>query len=198
MRAVAYRMREALFDERTGQTHDYSRKFGGNGSDLYLPLKAPAAFQSRQFLWNEVERVEKRKDAQLARDFVITLPYELNHKQHREVLKEFVIENFVKKGKPVDVGCHAYGEPIPHNSSAQPEAMRKWMKEGVAFYERGRVPKDFNTRHVVILRNRKGEPTGYARYQPHAHVMVPLRTLGPEGFSKMKDRTPEGTNPMKF
>lgn len=197
VRAVSYRMREALTDERTGITHDYSRKFGGNGSDLFLPPDAPSWMGNRQTLWNAVEKSERRADAQLARDFVITLPYALTHEQHRAVIKDFVTAHFTSKGKVADVGYHAYGEPYPAGSEALPERMEKWKREGVVFYDRGQVPNDFNTRHVVVLRNRQGEATGYVRYQPHAHVMVPLRKIEGGQFSKLKDRAPEGTHPMK-
>lgn len=201
MRAVAYRMRESLHDERTGQTHDYSRKFGGNGSDLYIPENAPPWMAHRQTLWNAVERAETRSNAQLARDFVITLPYALNHEQHRALIRDFVTLHFLSRGKVADVGYHAYGEPISAKSPILPEKMEKWRKERVVFYERDQIPKDFNTRHVVILRHRDGSPKDYVRYQPHAHVMVPLRTVDAmreTGFARLKDRPPDGTNPMKF
>jgi hypothetical protein len=103
IRAVAYRMRESLYDERTGETHSYARKFGGNGSDLFLPTDAPDRLRNRQTLWNEVERSERRKDAQLARDFILTLPYELTHQQHRALIREYVTVHFLSTEKIADV-----------------------------------------------------------------------------------------------
>jgi hypothetical protein len=81
--AAAYRHGAELKDERTGQTYDYSRKRGVEGSVILAPAAAPAWAQDREKLWNEVERVEKRKDSQLARDFVISLPHELDADQPR-------------------------------------------------------------------------------------------------------------------
>src|SRR5271168_2281538 len=88
--AAAYRHSAAMTDERTGQTFDYTRKRGVAGSEILAPEEAPAWALDRQKLWNEVERVEKRQDAQLARDFVISLPHELDQRQRRALLAEFL------------------------------------------------------------------------------------------------------------
>ena len=191
-------MREKLVDEATGEVHDYSRKFGGNGSEMFLPASAPAWMADRQTLWNAVEKADKRKDAQLARDFVITLPFGLTHDQHRAAIKEFVEEHFLAKSKLADVGYHAYGEPIPANSPKTPEHLAEWNKYGIPIYLEGQVPKDAADRHVVARVNRTGEIREYYKYQPHAHVMVPMRSVTPDGLARLKDRPPDGTNPMKF
>src|SRR5215510_14865590 len=77
--AAAYRTAEALEDERTGQRYDYSRKRGVLGAEIILPEGAPSWMMERSALWNAVEIIEKRKDAQLAKDFVVSLPHELDH-----------------------------------------------------------------------------------------------------------------------
>jgi ATP-dependent exoDNAse (exonuclease V) alpha subunit len=63
--------------------------------------------RNRAQLWNAVERVEKRKDAQLARDLVLSLPHELNHEQRRDLVREFVGAEFVAKGMIADAAIHA-------------------------------------------------------------------------------------------
>jgi len=40
-----------------------------------LPENAPQEYQDRSTLWNSVEKSEKRKDAQTARDIDIALPF---------------------------------------------------------------------------------------------------------------------------
>lgn len=104
--AAAYRHSETLTDERTGQTFDYSRKRGVAGSEILAPDNAPAWARDRQQLWNEVERVEKRKDAQLARDFVISLPHELDQEQRRALLTDFLGRHFVEDGYICDIAYH--------------------------------------------------------------------------------------------
>ena len=44
----------------------------------------------RVTLWNEVERVEKRKDAQLSREMMVALPAELTHEQKQSLTREYV------------------------------------------------------------------------------------------------------------
>lgn len=64
--AAAYRSGEEVRDERTGKVHDYTGKSDIYGSEILLPEGAPDRMGDRVVLWNEVERVEKRKDAQAA------------------------------------------------------------------------------------------------------------------------------------
>lgn len=105
--AAAYRHAAVLTDERTGQTYDYSRKRGVEGSAILTPDDFPAWAKDRAKLWNAVERVEKRKDSQLARDFVISLPHELDAEQREALLKDFLQRNFLDRGYLCDVAYHA-------------------------------------------------------------------------------------------
>ena len=82
--AAAYRSGEEVRDERTGKIHDYTGKSDIYGSEILLPEGAPERLGDRVTLWNEVERVEKRKDAQLSREVMIALPAELTHEQKQE------------------------------------------------------------------------------------------------------------------
>jgi ATP-dependent exoDNAse (exonuclease V) alpha subunit len=108
---AAYRSRSSLRDERTGETHNYSRKadellFEG----IYAPKDAPGWASDRAQLWNHVEAFEKRRDAQLAREFVIALPQELTLEQNSYALQDWVRENFTRKGLIADVVIHAPGD----------------------------------------------------------------------------------------
>jgi ATP-dependent exoDNAse (exonuclease V) alpha subunit len=104
--AAAYRAGAKLKDERTGQQYDYSRKLGVEGAEIITPSDAPAWMQDRSQLWNAVEKVEKRKDAQLARDFIISLPHELNQEQRAEAIRDFVREQFTARGYVADIAWH--------------------------------------------------------------------------------------------
>lgn len=65
--AAAYRTAGRLRDDRQGLEHDYSRKGGVVHSEIIAPENAPDWMRDRDQLWNAVEAVEKRRDAQLAR-----------------------------------------------------------------------------------------------------------------------------------
>ena len=105
--AAAYRAGERLTDERTGETHDYTRRTGVLWTGIYAPKDAPAWTQNREQLWNAVEAAEKRKDAQVARDFIVCIPHELDLEQGRRLVGDFVREQFARKGFVADAAIHA-------------------------------------------------------------------------------------------
>ena len=104
--SAAYRAAEKLFDERYDKVHDYERKRGVEHSEILLPDGAPVWMSDREILWNTVEKVEKRKDAQLAREAKFALPRELTLQQNIELTREFVKNVFVSRGMVADFSIH--------------------------------------------------------------------------------------------
>ena len=80
----AYRSGEKLIDERQGKEQDYTRKTGVEFTKIYAPENTNPELLDRNHLWNTVEKVERRKDANLAREFEIAFPHELNKEQRKE------------------------------------------------------------------------------------------------------------------
>ena len=103
-----------LTDERTGKVHDYTGKSDIYGSEILEPEVAPERLSDRTSLWNEVERVEKRKDAQLSREVMIALPAELTHRQKQFLTREYVQDEFVEQGMIADIGYHDFDSHNPH------------------------------------------------------------------------------------
>ena len=132
--SAAYRHGDAVKDERTGVTYDYTRKRGVMGSEIMLPDDAPDWMRDRGQLWNSVEKVEKRADAQLARDHILTLPHELTAEQRRDLTREFVQAQFVDKGYVADIAWHApHGKGDERNFHAHVMVvMRKADENGFA------------------------------------------------------------------
>ena len=106
---AAYNSRARLLDERTGDVHDYRFKGGIVFSGIFAPEDAPEWAQDRALLYNEIERREKRKDAQLVREVEIGLPFELTALERERLVKDFVREQFVRKGMLADVSIHEPG-----------------------------------------------------------------------------------------
>src|SRR5580658_8040931 len=80
--ASAYRSGSKIRDERYDKIHDYSRRNKGVIQSVILrPDGSPEWTAKPSTLWNTVELGEKRTDAQLAREFIIALPRELDDKQ---------------------------------------------------------------------------------------------------------------------
>jgi len=104
--AAAYRAAEKIADERTGETHDYTRKQGVLHSEILTPDDAPTWTRDRAKLWNAIESAEKRKDAQLAREVIVALPHELDETQHLDLLHGYIREQFTSKGMIADLAIH--------------------------------------------------------------------------------------------
>ena len=105
--AAAYRAGERLHDRRLGNTHDYHAKKGVMHSEIMLPADADQRLGDRSHLWNQVEAVEMRKDAQLAREVTLALPHDLTPDQRLKLAQGFVRDNFVSHGMVADLNIHA-------------------------------------------------------------------------------------------
>lgn len=104
--AAAYRSGEKVIDERTGEIHDYTRKTGVVHTEIVVPDNAPDWAQNRSELWNQVEAIEKRKDAQLCREINVALPHELSREQQVELMRDYCKAHFADKGMVVDFAIH--------------------------------------------------------------------------------------------
>ena len=104
--AAAYRAGEKITNEYDGITHDYTKKKGIVHTEILLPDHAPAEFSERAILWNSVEKFERYKTAQLAREIEIALPVELSIEQNSSLIRRYVNENFVKAGMCADIAIH--------------------------------------------------------------------------------------------
>ena len=65
-------------------------------------------------MWNEVEKIEKAKNAQLAREIEISLPRELTREQSIFLVRGYVKQHFVAAGMCADVCLHDTGGGNPH------------------------------------------------------------------------------------
>lgn len=113
--AAAYRSRSKLYDRQLGRSFSYTRRKHVDHCAILLPVGAPAFMSDREELWNFVQKNEKRKDAQLAREIEIALPHELSRADQIRLLKRFLQRCFVSKGIVCDVcihdnpgNCHAH------------------------------------------------------------------------------------------
>ena len=112
--ASAYRSGEKIKNEYDGIVHDFTRKGGISHTEILLPQNAPQEFSDRGTLWNSVEKIEKSKNSQLAREIEIALPKELDREKQIELVREYVKENFVKVGMCADIALHDKNDGNPH------------------------------------------------------------------------------------
>lgn len=107
---AAYRSAEKLYDQRLGQTFDYSRRRGVEHAEIVLPTAAVQRdiqwARDRETLWNAAEGAEKRKDARIAREHEVALPHELNKTQQIELLRAFALQIANRYNVAVDFALH--------------------------------------------------------------------------------------------
>jgi len=112
--AAAYRAGENIISKYDGRVNDYTRKGGITHKEIMLPDNAPVEYQDRAILWNAVEKIEKAKNSQLAREIEIALPVELSHTQNLNLVREYVKKNFVEHGMCADIAIHDNKDGNPH------------------------------------------------------------------------------------
>ena len=156
--AAAYRAGEKLTNDYDGITHDYTRKKWVVFRNILLPENAPESFRDRGTLWNAVEAAEKTKDAQLAREFEIALPIELDRDRQIRLIESFVREELVSKGMVADICIH---DPPVTNDLHQPVDAS------------GNVTKDREKMQFI---------------NPHAHVLCTVRPIGAAGKWEAKSQ----------
>ncbi len=109
--AAAYRAGERIHDERTGRTYDHSERQDVLHKEIVLPSRFGdedmAWARDRASLWNAAEGAETRKNARVAREYLVALPVELSPPQRLELVRGFSQELSDRYGFAVDLAVHA-------------------------------------------------------------------------------------------
>jgi MobA/MobL family len=150
--AAAYRAAVKIEDKATGLTHDYTRKQGVDYSEIIVPALADRTvdewLMNREQLWNRVEQVEKRKDAQLAREITVAIPVELDRASQIELVREYVRSNYVDRGMIADINLHHLDGKNPHAHILL--TMRNLQTSPEGEVEFGLKNTDWNNKDLLI------------------------------------------------
>ena len=143
--SAAYRAGEKLYNEETGLTHDFTHKGGVVMNEVILPDNAPRRYLDREVLWNEVQQIEKRSDAQFAREVEVALPNEMTRDQQIECVRNFIRDNFVSEGMIADWALHDKGDGNPHAHILLTlrgiDEHEKWLQKQKTVFANGRDEK---------------------------------------------------------
>ena len=142
---AAYRSRDTLTDERTGEAHDYrNRRDDLDGSEILTPRGSPAWAQDRARLWNAVEAAERRKDAQVAREVRVAIPRELSAEDRRALVRDYAQRSFVDRGMVADIAFHGGQGENPHapHHADHPDPHPGGLREQESAVEQERAPGD--------------------------------------------------------
>jgi ATP-dependent exoDNAse (exonuclease V) alpha subunit len=109
--AAAYRAGERIRDERTGKTYDHTDRQDVLHKEILLPSQFAADDMSwardRANLWNAAEGAEDRKNARVAREYLVALPAELTADARIGLVSAFSRELVERYGFAVDIAIHA-------------------------------------------------------------------------------------------
>ena len=187
---AAYNGRCRLVDEQTGEVWDYRHLGAAEFSGIYAPKGAPEWANDLQRLVNQIERTEKRADAQLGFNLDIALPCEMTLEQNRRLGQDFAREEWQRKGYAVVVDIH---RPDPEGDPRNWHmhvwgTLRKIGPDGFA-RTKGEQQENYRNRHEYVeelrqkwerLANRHLERNGY-------DARIDMRSLKDQGI----DREPE-------
>ena len=180
--AAAYRAGAELYDHHIGQTFDYTRKAGVAHTEILAPAESPSWIHDRESLWNTVEDVERRKDAQLAREIEIGLPVELTKQRQVELTRDFAQRTFVSKGMVADIALHRDNRENPHAHLLL--TFRDLTPQGF-----GAKRRDWNAREELMKwREQWAEVTNEHLLRAGLEIRIDHRTLEAQGIDLLPGR----------
>lgn len=109
--AAAYRAGERIRDERTGKTYDHSDRQDVLHKEIIVPNQFAADEMSwakdRASLWNAAESAESRRNARVAREYLVALPAELPPDARIDLVAGFSRELVERYRFALDIAIHA-------------------------------------------------------------------------------------------
>lgn len=122
---AAYDARERLRDERVRKTFDFRARGGLEHAEILRPhgtaVEGSEWTRDRATLWNAAEFAERRKDARVAREYVVALPHELTPEQRLALAQQFAQGIADRYGGVVDLAVHSPppgGDPRNYHAHA--------------------------------------------------------------------------------
>jgi ATP-dependent exoDNAse (exonuclease V) alpha subunit len=197
---AAYRAGERIRDERTRRTYDHSDRRDVMHKEIVLPARFAGADMSwatdRYTLWNAAESAEKRKDARVAREYLIALPSELDHPQRVDVVRGFARELAERYGFAVDVALHAprnFPGSDPRNFHAHllattREVSREGLGRKTTFdlndQSRWKLGLGSAVREILYARQRWAEVANAALASAHVDARIDHRSRAARGITR--------------
>jgi ATP-dependent exoDNAse (exonuclease V) alpha subunit len=197
---AAYRSGERIRDERTGRTYDHTARQGVIHKEILLPGRLAGADTSwakdRPALWNAAEKAETRKNARVAREYLIALPVELTRSRQVDVARNFARELVERYGFAIDVAVHAprdFRGSDPRNFHAHLLATTREVSSAGLGRKTTLDLNDDRRRELGLgravgelcfARQRWAEVANAALESAHVDARIDHRTLAAQGISR--------------
>lgn len=152
-RKAAYSQREEIRCDRTGELFSFKERGGNAHHEVLLPEGVDEKFKDSSTLWNEVEQCEKRKDSQLAKEFVLALPddAQVTFEDRLELTHRFANTHFVEKGLAVQVDIHEPDEEERNWHVHLLVTTRRFSEDGLSFEKMKARDLDPTIRKGLVL-----------------------------------------------
>ena len=198
--AVAYRAGERIRDERTGKIYDHSDRQDVMHKEFVLPTnlggEAMNWAKDRASLWNAAESAETRKNARVAREYLVALPVELSPEQRLGLVRGFSQELSDRYRFAVDFAIHAprdFPGSDPRNFHAHLLATtREVTTDGLGAKttvemndrDRGRRGLGPGINELLHVRQRWAAVTNEALREANVAVRIDHRSLEAQGIDR--------------
>ena len=198
--AAAYRAGERIHDERTGRTYDHSERQDVMHKEIVLPSRFAgedmAWARDRASLWNAAESAEVRKNARVAREYLVALPVELSPAQRVGLVRGFSQELSDRYGFAVDVAIHAprdFPDSDPRNFHAHLLTTTREVKvEGLGAKttldrndsDRRKLGLEPAINELLHVRARWATVTNEALQEAHVAARIDHRSLEAQGIDR--------------
>jgi hypothetical protein len=194
---AAYRSGLELQDDRYGIIHDYTAKSNVREhfielarSDGSAPDDSPQGRLMEENLgnsgglWNEVEAVETRKDARLAREVMVALPSDLTPEQQRELVLDFVHDSVNARGWIADVSIHE-ADRGGDQRNAHAHILIPDRQVGTNYQWEARKNRELNRREVVSkIRQEWGAVANRHLERAGVETRIDHRSLEDQGIDR--------------
>jgi ATP-dependent exoDNAse (exonuclease V) alpha subunit len=198
--AAAYRAGERIRDERTGRIYDHSDRQDVLHKEVLVPSRLAGSdmswAQERATLWNAAEGAESRKNARVAREYLVALPVELTADQRIILARGFARELTERYQFALDLAVHAprdYPGSDPRNFHAHLLATTREITPSGLAAKTVLELRDSHRRdlglgpaisELLLVRERWADATNQALLEAGADVRVDHRSLAAQGIDR--------------
>ena len=198
--AAAYRAGERIRDERTGRTYDHTDRQDVLYKEILLPAQHANLdmgwAKDRATLWNAAEAAETRKNARVAREYLVALPAELDIGGRVKLARGFAQELADRYRFAIDVAVHAprnFPGSDPRNFHAHLLATtREVGSDGLGAktqFELGESARKAlglgpSIDELLLVRERWATVTNDALQEAHIEARIDHRTLRAQGIER--------------
>jgi len=197
--AAAYRAGERIRDERTGGLRNYSKRRDVSHTEIFLPSAlGPDAAQwarDRSRLWNAAEAAEHQRNSRVAREYQVSLPYELPAERRLELARVFAREMSDRHNIAVDLCVHLPrpdGDPRNHHAhllatTREVGADGLGAKAGLDMHSRERLIRGLpaGLKELMAIRERWATLVNDAFREAGLEARVDHRTNAPPGVERL-------------